>query len=144
MLGETVVPEGKPLVVKKKNAPKKYPCPICGTLGRRQRTRTHVVRHLAHKREVYIEVTVGVYKTRCKCPRNYFTSTVPGVEVGAEYSNVVREKVVDLLIRDRLSNYKVLEHLEEDFLLKVSIGWLYLCLEWARKKGILRATAVGA
>lgn len=144
MLGETVVPVGKPLVLKEKGAPKKYPCPVCGRLGRRERTRTHMVRHLAHKREAYIEATVGVYKAQCKCRKRYFTSTVPGVELGAEYSNAVREKVVDLLIRDRLSNYKVLEHLKEDFLLEASMGWLYLCLDWARKRGILKPTAVGA
>jgi len=97
-----------------------------------------MVRHLAHKREAWWEVTVGVYKSKCDCVQKFFTSTVPGVEVGAEYTNAVREKVVDLIVRDHLSNYKAIEHLKEDFLLGVSIGFIYDALEWAGKKSFVR------
>ena len=37
------------------------------------------------------------------------------------YTDGVRQKVVDLLVRDHLSVYKVQAHLKEDFLLDVSI-----------------------
>jgi hypothetical protein len=83
-------------------------------------------------------VTVGVYQAKCGCARQHFTSTVPGVEVGAEYTNAVREKLVDLIVRDHLSNYKAIDHLAEDFLIKPSIGFIYDALEWAGKKGIQR------
>ena len=133
MLGEAAVAEKPPRVEKKAHAPKRYPCPRCGTPGRRLFKRTRRVRHLGHRREVWWEVTVGVYKARCDCGPKHFTSTVRGVQVGAEYTNAVREKVVDLLVRDHLSNYKVIEHLEEDFLFRVSIGFIYDALEWAEK-----------
>ena len=139
MLGEKVVAEKPPLIEKKSHAPRRYPCPKCGKPGRRLFTRTRMVRHLAHKREAWWEVTVGVYKARCKCggPR-HFTSTPPGVEVGAEYTNAVREKAVDLIVRDHLSNYKAIEHLKEDFLFGTSIGFLYNSLAWAGKKSFVR------
>lgn len=144
MLGEVIVPEGKPIFLKKKKAPKKYRCPTCGKFGTLERTRSRVVKHIAHKRQSFIEVTVGVYEAKCKCGKKYFTSTVPGVEVGAEYSNAVREKVLDLIVRDGLSNNKVIEHMKEDFLLDISNGFIYLCLEWASKKGMLRNIEIGA
>jgi transposase len=138
MLGERVIAEKPPTVEKRTHAPKRYPCSSCGKLGRRIFTRTRRVRHLAHQREVWWEVTVGIYQAKCGCARQHFTSTVPGVEVGAEYTNAVREKLVDLIVRDHLSNYKAIEHLAEDFLIKPSIGFIYDALEWAGKKGIPR------
>ncbi|MGC9385221.1 MAG: hypothetical protein ACP5D6_11530 [Kosmotogaceae bacterium] len=144
MLGEPIKPEGKPIILKKKKAPKKHRCPTCGKLGTRERTRTHIVKHLAHRRQVFIEATVGVYKAKCDCGKKYFTSAVPGVEVGAEYSNAVREKVLDLIVRDGLSNNRIIEHMKEDFLLDISIGFIYLCVEWARKKGMLKNIEIGA
>ena len=139
MLGEAVVAEKAPLVEKKAHAPKKHPCPVCGKLGRRLFTRTRRVRHLAHKREAWWDVEVGVYEARCGCGgRKHFTSAPDGVEVGAEYTNAVREKVVDLIVRDHLSNYKAIEHLREDFLFGTSIGFIYDSLAWAGKKSFVR------
>jgi len=139
-----------PLVQKKRCAPKKWPCPVCGKKGRRERERTYRVRHLAHKQVAFWEVTVGVYRAKCKCCRTvmrevnaraipvrkrvrYFTSSVEGLDPHADYTDAVREKVVDLVVRDRLPNSLVIEHLEEDFSLHVSTGFIYLCLDWAKK-----------
>lgn len=144
MLGKPVKPEGNPIILKRRNAPKDHPCPACGKSGRRIKIRTRTVKHLAHKRKVFIEATVGVYKTKCDCVKKYFTSTVSMVEVGAEYSNLVREKVIDLIVRDGLSNNRVIEHMKEDFLLDISNGFIYQCLEWASKKGLLTNTEAGA
>jgi hypothetical protein len=140
----------QPRIVKKRCAPKTWPCALCGRRGRRERTRTHEVRHLGHKEPVIWEVTVGVYHAKCDCLRTYmrevrgrlmpvrkrvryFTSTVDGVDVGAEFTDEVRQKVVDLVVRDRLPNSLVIQHLKEDFSLDISVGYIYLCLDWAKK-----------
>jgi hypothetical protein len=64
----------------------------------------------------------------------YFTSTVEGVAQGAEYTDAARDKVVDLVVRDRLPNSLVIKHLREDFSLEVSVGFIYLCLDRAQKR----------
>ena len=137
-------------VVKKRRAPKRWPCPVCGKPGRRERTRTYTVRHLAHKEPVAWEVTVGVYRAKCGCRRTfmrkveggvmpvrkrvkYFTSTADGVAQGAEYTDAVRDKIVGLVVRDRLPNSLVIKHLREDFSLDVSVGFIYNCLDRAQK-----------
>jgi hypothetical protein len=63
----------------------------------------------------------------------YFTSAVEGVAQGAEYTDAVRQKIVDLVVRDRLPNSLVIKHLREDFSLDVSVGFIYLCLDRAQK-----------
>jgi hypothetical protein len=141
----------EPLIVRKHVAPRTWPCPVCGKKGRRERKHSFRVRHLAHKRPCFWDVTVGVYKAKCSCCRQimrkvngriipvrkrvrYFTSTVEGLGPHADYTDAVREKVVDLVVRDRLPNSLVIEHLKEDFELKISTGYIYLCLGWAKKK----------
>ncbi len=141
----------KPLVVRKRVAPRTWPCPVCGKKGRRERKRTYLVRDLAHKRPCFWEVTVGVYRAKCRCRRQvmrsvngstipvrkrvrYFTSTVEGLDPHADYTDAVRQKVVDLIVRDRLPNSLVIEHLQEDFSLDVSVGFIYNCLGWAKKR----------
>jgi len=146
-----VVAVSPPLVEKYRCAPKTWPCPICGMRGRRERERTRTVRHLAHDREAFWEITVGVYFAKCACsrqvlrfnakgkkligkPMKYFTSTVKGVELGADYTDAVHRKIVDLIVRDRMTNDQVIAHLQEDFHLSVSVGFIYLCLARAQKK----------
>lgn len=147
----TIHTEPAPLIEKKVCAPQKSPCPICGKRGRRERTRTYRVRHLAHGRAAFWEVTVGVYYAKCQCCRQvmrqvngrvipvrkrvkYFTATVDGFTPHAGYTDAVRQKVTDLLVRDRLTNDQVIEHLREDFHLKVSVGFIYHCLAWSKKR----------
>jgi hypothetical protein len=139
-----------PRVVKRRRAPRKWPCPVCGKPGRRERERTYTVRHLAHKEPVVWEVTVGVHRAKCSCRRTfmrkvdgrvmpvrkrvkYFTSAVEGAARGAEYTDAVRQKIVDLVVRDRLPNSLVVKHLKEDFSLEVSVGFIYNCLDRAQK-----------
>lgn len=150
MRAQPTAVEPAPRAVKKRRAPKRWPCPVCGKPGRRERERTYTVRHLAHKEPVVWEVTVGVYRARCRCLRTfmrkvegrvmpvrkrvkYFTSTVEGVAQGAEYTDAVRQKIVDLVVRDRLPNSLVMKHLKEDFSLEVSVGFIYNCLDGAQK-----------
>jgi len=62
----------------------------------------------------------------------YFNSTIEGVE--GHYTDAVRRKVVDLVVRDRLTNDQLIEHLGEDFHLFISVGFIYLCLDWEKKR----------
>ena len=64
----------------------------------------------------------------------YFTSTVEGLDPHAKFTDAVRRKVVDLVVRDRLPNSLVQEHLKEDFDLDISVGFVYLCLDWAKRR----------
>ena len=144
-------PRTFPLIERKRCAPKSWPCPVCGRPGRRERTRTRKVSHLAHGRAAFWEVTVGVYRAKCRCRRlvmrqvngrlipvrsrvKYFTSTVEGVDLGADHTDEVHRKVVDLVVRDRLTNDQVIEHLQEDFHLSISVGFIYNCLDQAQKR----------
>lgn len=46
-------------VVKRRCAPKTYPCPSCGKRGRRKQTHTRPVRDLAYGEILILEITVG-------------------------------------------------------------------------------------
>ncbi len=126
-------PAPPPVYETHRNAPKRCPCPTCGTSGRRVRTRTRNARHLAHRQPVFWTIVCGVYAAACACAK-FFTSTVEGVALRCGYTDAVRQKVIDLLVRDHLSVYKVQRHLREDFFLDVSVGFIYDCFEWAYRK----------
>ena len=63
----------------------------------------------------------------------YFTSTIEGAD-GTQFTDGVRRKIVDLVVRDRLTNDQVIAHLAEDFHLPVSVGFIYNCLDGAKKR----------
>jgi len=64
------------------------------------------VRHLAHKRAAFWTLIYGVYAAGCACAK-YFTAVIEGVGLKCGYTDGVRQKIVDLLVRDHLSVYKV-------------------------------------
>src|ERR1043166_5908490 len=83
-------------------APKTFPCPQCGKTGRRKDTHTRLVRDIAYGEIVVVEVEVGEYRARCSCCKT-FRSTPEGIEPRAEYTNRVREAVIDRLLDDGMS-----------------------------------------
>src|SRR5262249_20983392 len=83
-------------------APETFPCPSCGAPGRRKGLHTRTVRCLAYREVLLIELTVGEYRAGCGC-RKTFRSQVEGILPRAEYSNKVREAVLDRLLDDRMS-----------------------------------------
>src|SRR5437762_5928477 len=125
--------EPNPIYETKKRAPIRHSCPTCGKWGRRKRTRRRKVRHLAHKRAAFWTLIYGVYTASCACAK-FFTAVIEGVGFKCGYTDGVRQKVVDLLVRDHLSAYKVQAHLKEDFLLDVSVGFIFDCFQWAYEK----------
>jgi len=110
-------------------APKTFPCPYCGAKGRRKDVHTRRVRDIAYREIRVLEIEVGEYRARCSCCKT-FRSQVEGVEPRAEYTNRVREAVIDRLLDDGMSMERLRQALQRDFLLNLSEGFLYDCLDW--------------
>jgi hypothetical protein len=116
-------------IVCRSRAPKTYPCPQCGKRGRRKGTHTRRVRDIAYAQIVFIELTVGEYRAACTCCKT-FRSRVKGIEPRAEYTNRVRDAVIDRLLDDGMSLHRVQQAMRRDFLLELSDGFLSDCLDW--------------
>jgi hypothetical protein len=116
-------------VLRRRCAPRTYPCPRCGRRGRRKDTHSRRVRDLAYQEILIIELTVGEYRARCGC-RKTFRSRIEGIEARAEYTNRVREAVIDRLLDDGLNVERLRQALARDFHLDLSDGFLYDCLDW--------------
>ena len=97
--------------------------------GRRKGTHTRCVRDIAYAQIVVIELTVGEYRAACNCCKT-FRSQVNGIEPRAEYTNRVREAVIDRLLDDGMSLHRVQQAMQRDFLLELSDGFLNDCLDW--------------
>jgi Transposase len=110
-------------------APKTFPCPQCGKKGHRKDTHTRHVRDIAYREIVILEITVGEYRAGCTCCKT-FRSSIKGIERRAEYTNRVREAVIDRLLDDSMSMERLRQALQRDFHLNLSDGFLYDCLDW--------------
>jgi transposase-like protein/transcription elongation factor Elf1 len=116
-------------MIRRRCAPKTFPCPHCGQRGRRKDTHTRRVRDIAYGEIVIIELTSGEYRARCSCCKT-FRSQIPGIEPRADYTNRVRDAVIDRLLDDGMSLHRLQQALQRDFLLDLSDGFLYDCLDW--------------
>jgi hypothetical protein len=116
-------------VAERQCAPRLFPCPQCGKKGRRKNKHTRLVRDIAYREIVVLKITVGEYRARCSCCKT-FRSQVPGIETRAEYTNRVREAVIDRLLDDSMSMERLREAMRRDFCLDLSPGFLYDCLDW--------------
>src|SRR5215813_9967136 len=122
-------PTRDPLVLRVRCAPKKAPCPRCGTPARRKRTLRRRVRTLAYRRVAWLEVSYGEYQARCGCCKSFRTGP-DGVLPKAAYDNLVRQAVLDRLLQDGLNVERTRAALRRDFLLELSTGFVYDCLRW--------------
>src|SRR5260370_4682040 len=95
-------------VLRQRCAPKTFPCPHCGQTGRRKGVHTRLVRDIAYREVILIELTVGEYRARCSCCKT-FRAQVDGIEPRAEYSNRVRDAVIYRLIDDNMNMERLLE-----------------------------------
>jgi len=116
-------------VIKQECAPRTFPCPHCGKRGRRKARHTRQVRDIALGEVLLIELTVGEYRARCECCKT-FRSSSEGIETRARYTNRVRDMVIDRLLEDGMSLQRLQQSLQRDFLLDLSDGFLYDCLDW--------------
>ena len=110
-------------------APRRFPCPHCGKRGRRKDTHTRSVRDIAYREIIILKIKVGEYRARCSCCKT-FRAQFPGIEPRAEYTNRVREAVIDRLLDDNMSVERLHQALKRDFCLDLSDGFLYDCLDW--------------
>jgi Transposase len=109
--------------------PKTYPCPTCGRHGRRKRRLNRFVRSLDYGRALWLHVFYAEYTARCSC-RKYFRSWVPDLCPKAAYDNLVRQAVLNRLLDDGLNVERTRAAMRRDFLLELSSGFLYDCLDW--------------
>ena len=116
-------------VVRRRCAPKTYPCPHCGKRGRRKQIHRRRVRDIAYREILFLDIEVGEYRARCSCCKT-FRAHVQGIEARAEYTNRVREAVIDRLLDDSMSMERLHAALQRDFHLELSQGFLYDCLDW--------------
>jgi transposase-like protein len=114
-------------------APAKAPCPKCGKLGRRKATSNRFVRTIAYKQVAYLDVTYAEYRAGCSC-RKTFRTNPPDVEPKALYDNSVRRAVLDRILGDGMSVERVIASMRRDFLLDLSDGFVYDCLDWQARR----------
>jgi hypothetical protein len=109
--------------------PLTYPCPSCGRHGRRKRRLDRKVRSLALGQVVWLHVFYAEYRARCDC-RKYFRSCPPDVCPKADYDNLVRQAVLNRILDDGLNVERTRAAMKRDFLLELSSGFIYDCLDW--------------
>ena len=114
-------------------APAKAPCPDCGKLGPRKAIHNRLVRTIAYKQVAFLDVTYGEYRARCSC-RKTFRTNPPDVEPKALYDNTVRRAVLDRILDDGMSAERVIASMRRDFLLDLSDGFVYDCLDWQARR----------
>lgn len=113
---------------------KYHPCPQCGMKGKRKRTETRSVGHVAVLyRCCWIVAKVGVYQASCQCCL-FFQAQVPGVAARGRYSYEVRNTIANALIRDRMPYTLVQRRMLEEHGLSVSLGYLHQCFLWAHEQ----------
>lgn len=92
-----------------------------------------MVRSLAFQQELWREVHYGEYVAKCECCKT-FRSHPEDIEPKAKYDNQVRQAVLDRILDDKLNATTVQQAMQRDFLLKLSTGFIYDCLEYAIRK----------
>jgi hypothetical protein len=112
-----------------RRAAKTHPCPTCGKGGRRKRHLRRRTRSLAYRQEAFLDVRYAEYKARCGC-RRYFRSWPLGVPAKSDYDEAVRQAVLDRLLDDGLNVERTRAAMKRDFLLELSSGFVYDCLDW--------------
>lgn len=75
----------------------------------------------------------GEYAANCRCCKTFSTSP-QDIEPKARYDNKVRQAVIDRILVDKLNTTAVAEAMRRDFLLTLSTGFLYDCLDYAIRK----------
>jgi hypothetical protein len=125
----TPKPQPGEKVVAVRCQPATYPCPNCGRRGHRRHKYDRFVRSLAYGQVLWLHVFYAEYTARCDC-RKYFRSCPPQVCPKAEYDNLVRQAILNCILDDGLNVQRTLARMKRDFLLELSSGFIYDCLQW--------------
>src|SRR5262249_28399159 len=110
-------------------APKHHPCPHCGQKGHRVRRLHRRVRTLAYRRVAWLDIHYAEYESRWGCSKP-FRSSRAEVLPKADYDTAVRQAVLARLRGDGLNVERPRQAMRRDFLLELSSGFLYDCLDW--------------
>ena len=113
--------------------PTSHPCPTCGRRGHRKRRLDRFVRSLAYGKVLWLHVRYAEYRARCDC-RKYFRSCPPDVCPKADYDNLVRQAVLNRILDDGLNVERTRAAMKRDFLLELSCGFIYDCLDWGLRQ----------
>jgi hypothetical protein len=109
--------------------PKTHPCPTCGRRGHRKARHDRFVRTIALGKVVWLHVFYAEYRARCDC-RKTFRSCPPNICPKADYDNLVRQAVLNRILDDGLNVERTRVCMKRDFLLNLSTGFIYDCLDW--------------
>jgi Transposase len=109
--------------------PLSYPCPTCGQRGHRKERHDRFVRSIALDQVVWLHVFYAEYRARCDC-RKTFRSCPPNILPKADYDNLVRQAVLNRILDDGLNVERTRAAMKRDFLLELSTGFIYDCLDW--------------
>ena len=112
-----------------RRAARTHPCPTCGKRGRRKRHLRRRIRSLAYRQEAFLDVHYAEYQARCGC-RKSFRSWPIDVPPRSAYDDRVRTAVLDRLLEDGLNVERTRAAMRRDFLLSLSSGFVYDCLDW--------------
>jgi len=124
-----VKPKPGEKVVPVRCQPKTYPCPTCGRHGHRKRRLDRFVRSLDYGRPLWLHLFYAEYTARCDC-RKSFRSCPPNLVPKADYDNLVRQAVLNRILDDGLNVERTRSAMKRDFLLELSSGFIYDCLDW--------------
>jgi len=108
--------------------PSQARCPSCGQRGRRKAIHNRPVRTIADKQVVFLDGTYGEYRVRCAGGIT-FRTTPPGIAPRALDDHKVRQAVLDRILDDGMSAERVIVSMRRDFLLDLSDGFVYDCLD---------------
>lgn len=122
-----------PVVRVVRRAPRSHPCPTCGTRGRRKRRLHRRIRSLAYRQDAFLDVHYAEYQARCSCCKS-FRSWPVDVPAKADYDDLVRAAVLDRLLDDGLNVERTRAAMKRDFLLDLSSGFVYDCLDWQLRR----------
>ena len=123
------IPQPGEKIVPVRCQPKTYPCPSCGRRGHRKRRLNRFVRSLAYVSVLWLHVLYAEYTARCTCCKS-FRSCPPNLVPKADYDNLVRQAVLNRILDDGLNVERTRAAMKRDFLLDLSSGFIYDCLDW--------------
>src|SRR5262245_31994578 len=112
--------------------PRAHLCPRCGQPARRKRLLLRRLRSLAYRQEAWLDVRYAEY--RCRPCRRSFRNWPLDVPPRSVYCPLVRRAVLDRLLGDGLNVERVRAAMRRDFLLDLSAGFVYDCLDWELRR----------
>lgn len=84
---------------------------------------------MAYRQVAHLDVHYAEYQARCPC-RKSFRSWPLDVPAKSDYDEAVRTAVLDRLLDDGLNVERTRACMKRDFLLDLSGGFVYDCLDW--------------